>query len=125
MRNETRTRTAGRIALAGLILCFVWLFRPSLAVPLDRDEGEYAWSADLWARGDLPYRDSSLQEPPGTFLLYRLTYMIAGQNDAAIHVLLLLNYVVLILLVARIGRRWIGGRSGGAAAAFPALSFTT
>lgn len=50
---------------AGLLVFGAALRAPSLSLPLDRDEGEYASLAWLWSSGQgLPYRDWVEQKPP-------------------------------------------------------------
>ena len=56
------------IALVALaVLAFAALRTPLLAVPLERDEGEYAYIAQRMLAAELPYRDAFDQKPPGVF----------------------------------------------------------
>ena len=71
------------LVLAGLLFAgFRWL---ALDVPLERDEGEYAYIAQRVLQGEIPYRDIFNQKPPGVFLLYLLPVGLCGTSVAAIH----------------------------------------
>lgn len=56
---------------------------PFFRVPLERDEGEYAYIAWLMDQGGLPYRDAVNQKPPVTFGIYWLTMKVVGASPAA------------------------------------------
>ena len=43
---------------------------PGLTLPLERDEGAYAYIAGAWLRGELPYRDLFDHKPPLLYILY-------------------------------------------------------
>ena len=96
-----------------ILLALPLFFWPTLAVPLERDEGEYAWSADVLARGGLPYRDTFLQKPPGIFLIYRAIFLTLGTNAVAIHSALVANYLAITYLLYHLGSRVSGTREGG------------
>lgn len=72
----------------GLLL----LFRlPSLDMPLDRDEGEYATLALNWMRGlGLPYRDFLEQKPPLAILAYMAAFFAAGESALSVRLFALL-----------------------------------
>jgi hypothetical protein len=58
------------IVLLGIILVGSLVIRfPLLSVPLERDEGEYAYIAWRMSHGEIPYRDNFDQKPPGIFFL--------------------------------------------------------
>jgi 4-amino-4-deoxy-L-arabinose transferase-like glycosyltransferase len=92
--------------LAPFIVVVVMI--PLLRLPLERDEGEYAWAAEIWARGGLPYRDSFLQKPPGIILAYATFHGLFGGGPVAVHVALLAIYVATVLLVGALARRAAG-----------------
>jgi 4-amino-4-deoxy-L-arabinose transferase-like glycosyltransferase len=64
--------TAGqnRLVLAGIVLIAVTLRLPFLSVPLERDEGAYAYMATRWLAGEVPYRDIFDHKPPLIYLAY-------------------------------------------------------
>ena len=112
--------------LLGLLLLTQWNW---FAMPFERDEGEYAYSAWIMKDGGVPYRDAFLQKPP--MVVY--TYLAAQQlSETATWPprLLAFGFVLLTLgLVAWISRQEYGSRCGWIGAwlfvpmmAFPALS---
>ncbi len=58
-------------------------------MPLERDEGEYAYAAQVWLDGGLPYRDVYTMKWPGTFVAYAAIFQVFGQSPAAIRLGLL------------------------------------
>src|SRR5580704_13898803 len=71
-----------------IVLIFGWalmLRAPIAHIPLDRDEGEYAYIAQRSLVGEIPYKTSFDQKPPGTFLIYALIERYIGTSPAAIH----------------------------------------
>src|SRR5438128_2470887 len=75
------------VTVIGLaMLVFVALRAPCAAIPLERDEGEYAYIAQRMLHGELPYRDAFDQKPPGVFLAYLVPVRIFGTSVVAIHV---------------------------------------
>jgi 4-amino-4-deoxy-L-arabinose transferase-like glycosyltransferase len=77
-----RTWLAFLLVLAALAAARI----PSLDLPLDRDEGEYATLAVQWAApdGGQPYRDFLQQKPPLVPALYRLAFALAGPTPCAV-----------------------------------------
>src|SRR5690348_4867189 len=70
-----RSRTVGRYWAGGVAVLLamtvaVLMRLPALRLPLERDEGAYAYIANLWLHGGLPYRDVFDHKPPLLYLLY-------------------------------------------------------
>jgi len=76
------------VALALAVGVFIALRAVSAAVPLERDEGEYAYFAQRILQGDVPYRDMFNQKPPSVFLAYLIPVALGGTSVAAIHLAL-------------------------------------
>ena len=73
-------------------------------MPLERDEGEYAYAGQLILQGIAPYELAYNMKLPGTYAAYALIMAIFGQSDAGIHLgMILVNGAtsVLIFLIAR------------------------
>ena len=68
------------LAVLGLVVLTFLLRHNSLNSPFERDEGEYAYSANLLLTGSLPYRDSFLQKPPLIIYTYAVAKIIFGNN---------------------------------------------
>jgi hypothetical protein len=94
------------ITLALVLLVTAGLRLRLLDVPLERDEGEYAYAAQLMLRGAAPYAQLYSMKAPGIYAAYAVTISIFGQTHTAIHFGLLLvnlaSVTLLFLLVARL-----------------------
>ncbi|MBI5185835.1 MAG: glycosyltransferase family 39 protein [Nitrospinae bacterium] len=88
-----------------LRLCF-------LEVPLERDEGEYAYMGQNLLRGILPYSEAYNMKFPGIYFVYAAILVLFGQTHTGIHSALLLVNIATSLMLYLIGRRWIDGVSG-------------
>ena len=93
-------------------LLFVSLYQNSLNGPWERDEGEYAYSAWLMEEGELPYRDSFLQKPPGIVLVYWLALKINPESLWPPRVLAFISIALTILLAGYIAKKEFDWRSG-------------
>ena len=72
--------------LAGLTILFVVVVRVRLReLPLERDEGEYAYAGQLMLQGVPPYREAYTMKLPGTYAAYALIMAAFGQSPAGIH----------------------------------------
>jgi len=92
-----------------------------LDIPLERDEGEYAYAGQLMLQGIPPYLLACNMKLPGTYAAYALILGALGQSVAAIHLGLLLVNAAAILLLFLLGRRLFGPPAGLAACAAYAL----
>ncbi|HET6922754.1 MAG TPA: glycosyltransferase family 39 protein, partial [Anaeromyxobacteraceae bacterium] len=92
-------------------------------VPLERDEGEYAYFGQLLLRGLPPFRLAYSMKLPGTQGAYALAMAAFGQTAAGIRIGLLLVNAATTALLFLLGRRLLGTLGGLAAAlAFAFLS---
>jgi hypothetical protein len=92
-----------------------------LDLPLERDEGEYAYAGQLMLQGIPPYRLACNMKLPGTYAAYAALMAVFGQTVAGIHLGLLLVNCGAILLVYLLGKRLFGTASGLAGCAAYAL----
>src|SRR5512140_3049423 len=76
-----------------LAIVSIGLIRGRLAgMPLERDEGEYAYAGQLILQGIPPYKLAYNMKFPGTYLAYAAIMSIFGQSIDAIHLgLLVIN----------------------------------
>lgn len=88
-----------------------------LDVPLDRDEGEYAYFGQLLLQGVPPYAAAYNFKLPGIYAVYAVIIAALGQTPTAVHVGLLLANGLAIGLMFLVGRRLIGSLGGVVAAA--------
>jgi hypothetical protein len=89
-------------------------------MPLERDEGEYAYSGQLMLQGIPPYRYAYNMKLPGTYAAYALIMAIFGQTSGGIHTGLLLMNAATTLLVFAVGRKLFGTFAG----AFAGMTYT-
>lgn len=92
-------------------------------VPLERDEGEYAYFGQLLLRGFPPFRLAYSMKLPGTQGAYALAMAAFGQTAAAIRIGLLLVNAATTALLFLLGRRLLG--TLGALAAGLAFAWLT
>lgn len=74
-----------------LLLLFLLVFSvrmPDIAMPLERDEGEYALAAQQILRGEMPYKDSFCQKPPLVFIWYMAGFVLFGETITGIHLIM-------------------------------------
>jgi hypothetical protein len=92
-----------------------------LDIPLERDEGEYAYAGQLMLSGIPPYSLVYNMKLPGTYAMYALIEAVFGQTTAGIHLGFLFVNAAAIVLVFLIGRRLFGAGAGAMAGAGYAL----
>jgi hypothetical protein len=101
---------------------FVGYVRIRLAgVPLERDEGEYAYAGRLILAGTPPYQLAYNMKFPGTYYAYAVMLAALGRTPWGIHVGLMLVNAATIVLVFAVSRRLLGEFPGAAAAVVFAL----
>ncbi len=115
--ERDRVLEAAWIFLAVIVLGLVIAIRIRLlGIPLERDEGEYAYAGQLMLQGIPPYKLAYNMKFPGTYAAYALIMGIFGQTIVGIHLGLLLINAATILLIFLLGRRLINSIAGLAAA---------
>ena len=89
------------------------------SIPLERDEGGYAYIAQRWLAGDIPYRDSFDQKPPATIMAYAALFFFGGTSIEALHWFGHAFLLASIGFLYLIGRRqfshtvgWLGALAG-------------
>ena len=103
-------------------LLFVSVVRVRLLdIPLERDEGEYAYAGQLMLSGIPPYSLVYNMKLPGTYAMYALIEAVFGQTTAGIHLGFLFINAAAIVLVFLLGRRLFGAGAGAMAGASYAL----
>jgi hypothetical protein len=114
------------VALLFLAVLFVVLVRSRLlAIPLERDEGEYAYGGQLMLQGVPPYKLFYNMKFPGIYAAYAAIMFFGGQTPSAIHFGLLLVNVACILLLYLLARHFLDVPGAVAAGASYALLSTS
>ncbi len=121
LSNETRgpERAAALSVLALSAVIFVLVRLPFVSLPLERDEGEYAYIAQQMLHGSVPYLDAFDQKPPGVFAAYAIVFAVFGESIEAIHIFLYFWTAAAALLLFLVVRRL----TNELAAAFAVLAF--
>src|ERR1700731_3714984 len=70
-----------------------------LGIPLERDEGEYAYAGQLMLQGIPPYRLAYNMKFPGTYAAYALILAVFGQTPAGVHLGVLVVNAMTVFLV--------------------------
>jgi hypothetical protein len=110
------------LALTGAVFLFCLYVRWRLLdVPLERDEGEYAYMGQLLLQGIPPYLQAYTMKLPGVCAAYALIMLLFGQSLFGIHFGLLLVNAANPLLVGLLARRLFNPPAALAAAASYAL----
>lgn len=88
-----------------------------LQMPLERDEGEFAYMGQLMLQGHAPYSLAYNMKLPGIYAAYAAIMAVFGQTIAGIHVGLLIVNVAAIVMIFMLGRRLFSALAGAAASA--------
>ncbi len=95
-----------------------------LDMPLERDEGEYAYAGQLILQGIPPYQLAYSIKLPGTYVAYAAILAVFGQTARGIHLGLLLINAVSVILLYIVTARLFGTLAGVIAGSSYALLST-
>jgi len=114
------------LLLATIVFVLVIAIRIRLlSIPLERDEGEYAYTGQLMLQGIPPYKLAYNMKFPGTYAAYAGIMSLFGQTINGIHLGLLMVNAATIVLTFFLGRRLVNSIAGLAAAiAYAILSLS-
>lgn len=133
MNNQPATNSS-RSLLARLwpwlvvlaVLLFVGFIRIRLLeMPLERDEGEYAYAGQLILQGIPPFELAYNMKLPGTYYVYAAGMAVFGQTTAGVHLTLLAVNALTIAFVFLLGRKLFGVTAGLVACASYGLMSTS
>jgi hypothetical protein len=114
LRNILRHRAW---IIVGITILLVFAIRVRLRqMPLERDEGEYAYAGQLILHGVPPYKEAYNMKLPGTYAAYALIMAIFGQSVSGIHIGVAVINAASILLIFLIGRKILDEPAGVTAA---------
>ena len=68
-----------------VLLVVIWVRVRLLDVPLERDEGEYAYMGQLLLKGIPPYLNVYTMKLPGVSVVYAIFMVLFGQTPFGIH----------------------------------------
>ena len=113
--NRFDGRMCARLAWAALflVLLLTAVIRIRiLEIPLERDEGHYAYVGQLILDGVPPYRESYSYFLPGIYMAYAGILAVFDQTRAGIHLGLLIINAVSIVLVFMLSTKLFGSIAG-------------
>ncbi|OGP12701.1 MAG: hypothetical protein A2052_08050 [Deltaproteobacteria bacterium GWA2_54_12] len=111
-------------ALAAIIAASFVLRLQVMDIPFERDEGEYAYAAQLMLDGVPPFKEAYNMKFPGIYAVYAAILFLFGQTHWGVHLALACVNAATIVLVFLIGRRLFDPVAALAAALmFAMLSF--
>ncbi|MCF8365212.1 MAG: glycosyltransferase family 39 protein [Bacteroidales bacterium] len=97
------------LILLGAVLLIVGIIRLRLMnIPLERDEGEYAYFGQLMLNGIPPFEAAYTMKFPGTSFMYALFILLFGQSAAGVHIGILILNVITSVFLFFIAARMIG-----------------
>jgi Dolichyl-phosphate-mannose-protein mannosyltransferase len=101
-------RVAAWAVLAAAIVAVLCARIHLRGLPLERDEGEYAYCGQLLLHGIPPYKLAYSMKFPGTAGVYAVVMSVFGESIAGIRIGLLLANLVTILLIYLLGQKLMG-----------------
>ena len=108
------------------VLVFFGLVRYRLrGIPLERDEGEFAYGGQLILQGSPLYKGVYTLKLPGTYAAYAVMFRILGESASRIHIGLIFVNAATSLLVFLVCARMFGRLAGLVAGASYALLSTS
>src|ERR1700687_513513 len=116
-RTDLRLRYFCYAALVVVLVIFAIVRIRLRNMPLERDEGEYAYAGQLILQGDPPYHLAYNMKLPGTYAAYAVMMTAFGQTVAGIRIGMLVVLLGNTLLVFFLGKRLLGILAGTVAAA--------
>jgi MFS family permease len=96
------------LAMCAIVALVVFVRLRLLQIPLERDEGEYAYSGQLMLEGIPPYQLAWNMKLPGTYAAYAAMMALFGQSIGGIHLGFLLANLGALALLFFIARRLTG-----------------
>ena len=83
-----------------------------LSIPFERDEGEYAYIAQQFLKGVMPFAETHNMKMPGIYFVYAGCMALFGRDLEGIHIGLLVANLASVLLVALLARIVISKSAG-------------
>jgi hypothetical protein len=110
------------VAIIGVIIAAAVIRGRLLSIPLERDEGEYAYIAQQMLKGVPPYVSAYSMKLPGIYVVYAMIMSVFGQTQTGIHLGLLVFNAGTIFVTFLLARRFFGSVAGVMAGGVYALA---
>ncbi|MFA5293409.1 MAG: glycosyltransferase family 39 protein [Phycisphaerae bacterium] len=105
MKNIINNHRLIAVGLLVIVLFIAAIRIRLLSIPLERDEGEYAYIAQMMLKGVPPFISAYSMKLPGIYAVYALIFLVFGQSASAIHFGLLIANIAAIILIFLLTRR--------------------
>jgi hypothetical protein len=109
------------IAIIVVIIAAAVIRSQLLSVPLERDEGEYAYIAQQMLKGVPPYVSAYSMKLPGIYVVYALIITVFGQTQTGVHLGLLVFNAATIFVIFLLAKKIFGSIAAVAAGGFYAV----
>lgn len=93
------------VALVAVLVLIGLIRMRLLAMPFERDEGEYVYMGNLILHGGLPYRDAYNMKLPGIYGMYSLIIAVFGSSPAGVHAGFMIVSLAAIVLMYTVFKR--------------------
>ena len=103
--------------LGCILLCVAAVRFRLCEMPLERDEGEFAYGGQLLLQGILPGQDLYTLKLPGTHTAYAMMMSVFGQSSAGVHLGLLMVNCATIVFLFLLSRALLGNLAAVVASA--------
>ena len=110
------------VAIIVVIIAAAVIRSQLLSVPLERDEGEYAYIAQQMLKGVPPYVSAYSMKLPGIYVVYAMIMSVFGQTQTGIHLGLLVFNAGTSFVIFLLARRFFGSVAGVMAGGVYALA---
>jgi hypothetical protein len=113
------------IAIVAVLIAAAVIRGRLLAIPFERDEGEYAYIAQQMLKGVPPYESAYSMKLPGIYAVYAVILAVFGQTHTAVHLGLLIVNAATIFIIFLLAKNMFGPLAGVASGcAYAILSLT-
>src|SRR5207253_6149299 len=111
-RHPNSLRVTVWLLLGATLIVVLFARIRLLGLPLERDEGEYAYTGQLLLAGISPYKLAYSMKFPGTSAVYAFLMSIFGDSISGIHLGLILVNLLTAGLIFFLGRELLGELGG-------------
>lgn len=95
-----------------IVVLFLFIRIGFRNIPIERDEGSYAYMGQLLLKGQIPYQDFYEMKPPALYVSYAVLSALSGGDIAIMHVWMALLLALGGMLLFYLVRRWLDDGAG-------------
>ena len=126
-RNDTTvlTKPIRLISIIFIVSVLLFLRFNLLDVPLERDEGNFGYSAQVILNGGIPYVDFLDHKPPLVFYIYAFVLLFFPSSPVGIHLFLLCYVILITIFIFLLAQSVFQSEAAGFGAAFVFVILST